>query len=114
MTMQTPKPTPIHTRTHARTHARTAPQLPSIRRQPSHDLSHLLIPIDAKTLVPRDAGQLDVLGVELLLHDLLQRLEHQRLGLGQGQGFVEFVLQLGLGAFGAGPNGFGVVAVEGA
>ena len=85
----------------------------SIRRQPRHHIGHLLVAVDAEALVARHAGQLHVLGVELLLHDLLQRLQRQRLGLGQGQGLVEFVLQLGLGALGAGADGLGVVAVEG-
>ncbi len=44
---------------------------------------------------------------------MLQRLEHHCFGFGQREGFVEFVLQLCLRAFGAGADGFGVVAVEG-
>lgn len=69
--------------------------------------------MDAKALVPRDAGQLHVLGVELLLHDLLQRLQHQRLRLRQRQRLVELVLQLRLRPLGPGSDRFGVVAVEG-
>lgn len=46
-------------------------------------LLHLLVGVDAEALVLGDAGQLDVLGVELLFHDLLEGAE------GEGFGFLE-------------------------
>lgn len=84
-----------------------------VRGQPSDDLRHLRIRVDAEALVFRHARQLHVLAIQLLLHDLLQRLEHQNLGLGKGKRLVEFVLELGLCALGTGADGFGIVAVEG-
>ena len=44
-------------------------------------LLHLLVRIDAEALVLGDAGQLHVLGVKLLLHNLLERTEGEGLGL---------------------------------
>lgn len=44
-------------------------------------LLHLLIRVDAETLVLGNAGQLNVLRVKLLLHDLLERTEGESLGL---------------------------------
>lgn len=85
-----------------------------VRLQPADHALHLRVRVDLEALVLGHARQLHVLGVQLLLHDLLERLEHQHLGLGQRQRLVELVLQLGLGALGAGPDGLGVVAVEGA
>jgi hypothetical protein len=46
---------------------------------------HLLVGVDAEALVLSDAGQLHVLGVELLLHDLLQGAESEGLGFLEGQ-----------------------------
>jgi hypothetical protein len=86
----------------------------SITLQPAHDLGHGLLAVDAEALVLGDAGELHVLGVELLLHDLLEGLEHELFGLLEGEGAVVFGLELGLGAFGAGADRFRVVAVEGA
>lgn len=86
----------------------------SIRRQPPHHLRHLPVPIDPEPFLFGHARQLHVLGVQLLLHDLLQRLQDQRLRFLQRERLVEFVLQFRLCAFGAGTDGFGVVAVEGA
>jgi hypothetical protein len=57
---------------------------------------------------------LHVLAVQLLFHDLLQRLQNEHLGLGKGKRLVELVLQLGLGAFGSRTYSFGVISVEGA
>ena len=48
-------------------------------------LLHLLVGVDAEALVLGDAGQLHVLGVELLLHDLLEGAESEGLGLLEGQ-----------------------------
>lgn len=47
-------------------------------------LLHLLVRVDAEALVLGDAGQLHVLGVKLLLHDLLERAKSQSLGLLKG------------------------------
>jgi hypothetical protein len=85
-----------------------------VRWQPSNNLRHLRIGVDPEALVLCDARQLHVLAVQLLLHDLLQRLERQNLSLGQGKRLVELVLQLGLCTLRAGPDSFGIVAVEGA
>jgi hypothetical protein len=90
------------------------PLLRSITLQPPHDLRHRLLPVYPEPLLLRHACQLHILRIQLLLHDLLQRLEHQLLCLLQGQRTVVFGLELGLRAFGAGADGFGVVAVEGA
>lgn len=57
-----------------------------VGRQPLDNGSHLLVRVYSETAVPGDAGELDVLGVELLLHDLLEGLEHERLGVGDGEG----------------------------
>jgi hypothetical protein len=84
-----------------------------VRWQSSNHLLHLGISVNPEALVLGDACQLDVLAVQLLLHDLLQRLEHQHLRLGQSERLVELVLQLCLCALGTRSNGFGIVAVEG-
>ena len=57
-----------------------------VRGQPGNDGSHLLVGVYPEALLLGDAGQLDVLGVELLLHDLLQRLQDQGLGVLDGKG----------------------------
>ena len=54
-------------------------------------LLHLLVGVDAEALVLGDAGQLHVLGVELLLHDLLEGAEGEGLGLLEGQTPIYFV-----------------------
>ena len=84
----------------------------SVCRQPSNNLSHLLVSVDPEALVLGHTSQLHILAIQLLLHDLLERLERKHLGLGQRERLVEFVLEFGLGALGAGADGFGVVAVE--
>lgn len=81
---------------------------------PTNTALHLVVSVDPEPFILGDARELDVVRVELLLHDLLEGLEHELFGLGQGEGFVVGGLQFGLGAFGAGADGFGVVAVEGA
>lgn len=48
-------------------------------------LLHLLVGVDAEALVLGDAGQLHVLGVELLLHNLLEGAEGEGLGLLESQ-----------------------------
>ena len=83
-----------------------------VRRQPSNNLGHLLISVDSESLVLGHTRQLHVLAIQLLLHDLLERLEREHLGFGQGKRLVEFVLEFGLRALGSGADGFGVVAVE--
>lgn len=83
-----------------------------IPAQRCHCPVHLLVIVDAESLVLGHAGQLDVLLIELLLHDLLQCLQDQSLGLAEGQRAVVFILQLSLGAFTAGANSLGVVTVE--
>jgi hypothetical protein len=65
-----------------------------VRRQSSHDLRHLRIGVDPEALVLGHTRQLHILAVQLLLHDLLQRLERQYLGLRQRERLVELVLQL--------------------
>ena len=50
--------------------------------QLSNDLLHLLIGVDPETLVLGNARELNVLAVQLLLHDLLQCLENKNLSLG--------------------------------
>jgi hypothetical protein len=54
-------------------------------------LLHLLVGVDAEALVLGDAGKLYVLGVELLLHDLLEGAEGEGLGLLEGQAPAMFV-----------------------
>ena len=83
-----------------------------VRRQPSNNLGHLLISVDSESLVLGHTRQLHVLAIQLLLHDLLERLEREHLGFGQGKRLVEFVLEFGLRALGSGADGFGVIAVE--
>jgi hypothetical protein len=83
-----------------------------VRRQPSNNLSHLLISVDSESLVLGHTRQLHILAIQLLLHDLLERLEREHLGFRQGKRLVEFVLEFGLRALGSGADGFGVVAVE--
>jgi len=51
-------------------------------------LLHLLVGVDAEAVLG-DAGQLYVLGIELLLHDLLESTKSQGLSLLQGQAPVE-------------------------
>lgn len=48
-------------------------------------LLHLLVRVDAETLVLGNAGQLNVLRIKLLLHDLLERAEGESLGLLKSQ-----------------------------
>lgn len=83
-----------------------------VRRQPSNNLGHLLISVDSESLVLGHTRQLHILAIQLLLHDLLERLERKYLGFRQGKRLVKFVLEFGLRALGSGANGFGVVAVE--
>lgn len=80
--------------------------------QPSYNLRHLLISVDPEALVLGHTSQLHVLAIQLLLHDLLECLEREHLGLGERKRLVEFVLEFGLGALRTGTDGFGVVAVE--
>jgi hypothetical protein len=54
-------------------------------------LLHLLVSVDAEALVLGDAGQLHVLGIELLLHDLLEGAESEGLGFLEGQAPAWFV-----------------------
>lgn len=58
-------------------------------------LLHLLIRVDAETLVLGDAGQLHILGIELLLHDLLKSAEGEGLSLLQGQAPVRYISTAG-------------------
>jgi hypothetical protein len=65
-------------------------------------LLHLLVGVDAEALVLGDAGQLHVLGVELLLHHLLEGAKGEGLGFLEGQapgkyvsGFAHGVAKLG-------------------
>jgi hypothetical protein len=84
-----------------------------VRWQSTNDFLHLRISVNSEALVLGHTRQLHILAVQLLLHDLLQSLEHQNLRLRQGKRLVELVLQLCLRALGAGSNSFGIVAVEG-
>jgi hypothetical protein len=54
-------------------------------------LLHFLVSVDTEALVLGDAGQLHVLRVELLLHDLLEGAEGEGLGLLEGQTPAMFV-----------------------
>lgn len=47
-----------------------------ITSQRGHNSPHVLVAIDLEALFFGDAGQLDILLIELLLHDLFQRLEN--------------------------------------
>ena len=53
-------------------------------------LLHLLIGVDAEAVLG-DAGQLYILGIKLLLHDLLESTESQGLSLLKGQAPVECI-----------------------
>ncbi len=55
-------------------------------RQPSHHGSHLVVGVYPEALLLGDAGELDILRVQLLFHDLLQRLQDQGLGVDDGEG----------------------------
>lgn len=55
---------------------------------PTNTALHLIVSVDPEPFVLRDARELDIVRVELLLHDLLEGLEHELFGLGQGEGFV--------------------------
>ena len=57
----------------------------SVGGQPLDDLGHLLICVYSETLLLGDTGQLDVLCIKLLLHDLLESFEHQSLGICDGE-----------------------------
>jgi hypothetical protein len=65
---------------------------PLVRGQPSDNLLHLLVGVDPEALILCHARQLHVLAVQLLLHDLLERLEDENFGLRQGKRLVELVL----------------------
>lgn len=54
--------------------------------QPRNNSGHFLVCVYPEALVLGDARQLHVLGIELLLHDLLERLEDERLGVFEGEG----------------------------
>lgn len=54
-------------------------------RQTLHDGSHLLICVYPEALLLGYACQLHVLRIQLLLHHLLQGLQHQRLSICQGE-----------------------------
>jgi hypothetical protein len=54
-------------------------------------LLHLLVGVDTEALVLGDAGQLHVLGVKLLLHNLLKGAEGEGLGLLEGQAPVRYI-----------------------
>lgn len=45
-----------------------------VGRQTRHDCRHLLVRVYPEAPLLGDAGELDILGVEFLLHDLLERL----------------------------------------
>ena len=53
--------------------------------QPRDHSRHLFVWVDPEAFLLCHRRQLDVLGIQLLLHHLLQRLQHQRLGLLEGQ-----------------------------
>lgn len=42
--------------------------------------AHLFITVDSKPAFTRDAGKLHILRIQLFFHNLLERLQHQRLG----------------------------------
>jgi len=74
--------------------------------------AHLLVTVDAEALLLGHARQLDVLRIQLLFHDLLQSLQNQRLGLGERQRAVVFVLQLRLRALTSRADSLSVIPVE--
>ena len=53
-------------------------------------LLHLLIGVDAEAVLG-DAGQLYVLGIKLLLHDLLESAEGEGLSLLEGQAPIGYI-----------------------
>lgn len=83
-----------------------------ITGQLCNSLVHLFVSIDLETLVLSHAGELDVFLVQLLFHNLLQRLQDQRLGLRKRQGAMVFILQLCLRTLASGTDGLCVVSVE--
>jgi hypothetical protein len=58
---------------------------PLVRRESSHHVGHLVVCVYPESPLLGDARQLHVLGVKFLLHDLLKCLEHQRLGIRDGE-----------------------------
>lgn len=54
--------------------------------QSLHDRSHLLVCVYSEALLLGYAGQLHVLGIQLLLHHLLQCLENKSLCVCESQG----------------------------
>lgn len=74
--------------------------------------AHLLIIVNTEALLLSHTSELDVLRVQLLLHDLLQRLENQSLRLTQRQGTMVFILQLRLRTLASGPDRLRIISVE--
>lgn len=71
-----------------------------------------MVGVDTEPFVLSYACKLNILAVQLLLHDLLQRLEDEDLSFRQSERLVELILQLCLCAFRSGSDRLGVVAVE--
>ena len=53
--------------------------------QPSDYICHRLVSVDLESLLFRHAGELDILGVQLLFHNLLQGFQHEHFRFFQGQ-----------------------------
>lgn len=88
--------------------------LPLVLLEPANHLGHLGVSVYPEAVLLCDAGQLHVLRIQLLLHDLLQCLQNKGLRFFQRQGSMVLGLKLRLRAFAAGSDGLGIVAVEGA
>lgn len=65
----------------ADTSAKTSSDINLCVPQTGHHRRHLVVGVDPEALVLGNRRKLDVFEVELLLHDLFERLEHKSLGL---------------------------------
>lgn len=75
-----------------------------------NDAFQRLFSQNLKTLFLRDLRKLNIVLVELLLHDLLEYLQGQRLRFGKGHLLVIRILQTLLGGFRTGTNSLGFIA----
>lgn len=80
--------------------------------QPRNGAAHFFVTVDAETLLLGHTGQLHILRVQLLLHNLLECLQNQRFRLSERQRTVVFILQLRLRTLASGSNSLRVVSVE--
>lgn len=75
-----------------------------------NDAFQRLFSQNLKSLFLRDLRKLNIVLVELLLHDLLEYLQGQRLRFGKGHLLVIRILQTLLGGFRTGTNSLGFIA----